>query len=137
MTNNEKAQNMYEEYEKGFSLSEIGKMFGCTRQSVFSMFKARGLNLRKKKDLPYLFFKGIRFTPQSNGYYRKTDGNRILMHRFVWESFNGQIPKGYDIHHRDGDRTNNKINNLELMKKDEHARKFATGKNQYTKGDKL
>ena len=101
------------------------------------MFKARGFKLREKKKLPYLFFKNNKFSPQSNGYYRRCDGNRELMHRFVWEAHYGKIPSNHDIHHKDRDITNNKINNLELLRKDEHTRRFATGKNQYSKRNKL
>jgi hypothetical protein len=114
-----RAKEMYDEYKKGFSCSDVAKMFDITRQSVFATFKVRKLQLRKKKQLPFLSFKNIKFTPQSNGYYRKTDGKRELMHRFVWEYYNGKIPKGYDIHHKDEDITHNNINNFEMIKKDE------------------
>ncbi len=134
----EKANKMYEEYQKGFSLSEVGKMFGVTRQSVFCMFKSkrRNFKLRGKISLPYQYFNNIKFTPQSNGYYRKSHGDRKLMHRYVWEFYNVKIPLKYDIHHKDRNRANNKIENLELMKKSEHSRKYATGNNQYTKNRK-
>jgi len=41
-------------------------------------------------------------------------------HRYVWEQHNGKIPKGYYIHHKDGDSFNNKIENLELISPEEH-----------------
>ncbi len=134
MTNNKKAEEMYEEYNKGFSLSEVGRMFGVTRQSVYCMFKSRKLKLRAKKELPYQYFNGAKYSIRNHSYYCLTNGKRNLMHRDVWEFNNKKkIPKGCDIHHKDGDRANNKIENLELMKKEEHSRKYATGKNQYTK----
>jgi hypothetical protein len=37
------------------------------------------------------------------------------VHRYVWEQCNGDIPKNYDIHHIDGDVSNNDISNLELV----------------------
>lgn len=55
------------------------------------------------------------------------------MHRDVWEFDNGEIPQGYDVHHIDRDRSNNNIDNLKLLSKQEHARRYATGHNQYTK----
>jgi len=133
MTNNKKANEMYEQYKNGFSLSQVAKMFGNTRQSVYSMFKRRGFELRTQKRLPFLIFNGMRFSPQSNGYYRKSKEKRELMHRCVWEHYNGKIPDNYDIHHIDFNRSNNNIKNLEIWKKDEHTRKFSIGKNQYTK----
>ena len=132
---NEKANEMYKEYCKGYSLSEIGRMFGITRQAVYSMFKSKGRNfkLRKKKVLPFQTFKGGKYSLRIHGYYSLTNKKRNLMHRDVWEFYNGKITQGYDIHHKDCDKANNKIENLELYKKDEHTRKFATGNNQYTK----
>jgi len=133
---NEKYRSMYEEYQKGFSLSEVGKMFGVTRQSVFSGFKRRKYKMRTKTQLPYQFFDGKKFTLRNHGYYALTVGKRDLMHRYVWEHHNSKIKKNYDIHHIDHNRANNNINNLELYSKAEHASKFATGNNQYGKGNR-
>jgi predicted DNA-binding protein YlxM (UPF0122 family) len=133
MVKDKKAQEMYEYYKKGYSLSEVGKMFEITRQSVYCMFKCRNYILRKKKKLPFMTFQGKKYTLRNNGYYAKTDGDRNLMHRDVWEYYNGKISPNMDIHHIDHDKTNNCITNLELYTKSEHAKKFATGRNQYTK----
>ena len=38
--------------------------------------------------------------------------NGRAVHRWVWEQKNGPIPSGGIIHHIDGDRTNNAIENL-------------------------
>lgn len=42
------------------------------------------------------------------------------LHRYVWEKNNGCIPKGYHIHHIDGNVDNNSIGNLELISAGEH-----------------
>lgn len=128
-----KAKLMYKEYQKGFSLEKIGLMFGISRQSVYEMFKRRSYDLRIQKKLPYLFFNGEKFTLRKTGYYASTKNSRNLMHREVWKYYNGKIPKGFDIHHKDRDRSNNKIENLELIKHSEHSKKYATGNNQFTK----
>ena len=44
------------------------------------------------------------------GGYFQHKGKRL--HRAVWEYFHGPIPKGYHIHHMDGNRANNNIENL-------------------------
>ena len=124
---------MYEKYQEGYSLSEIGTMYGMTRQSVFSGFKCRGFEMRKKTLLPFQTFNGNKYTPRNHGYYARTDGRRTLMHRDVWKFHNGDIPKGHDLHHINHDKTDNRIKNLELYTKSEHAKKFATGNNQYGK----
>lgn len=46
----------------------------------------------------------------------------VRLHRVVWEYHNGKIPDGYDVHHKDKDRTNNDIDNLELLVRSEHQR---------------
>jgi len=127
---------MYKTYKEGYSLAEVGKIWFMTRQSVFIGFKRRGYKLRKKEQLPYLYWEGNKFTLRKTGYYGKTTGKRELMHRVVWEHFNGKIPKGHDIHHIDHNKENNNINNLELYTKAEHAKKFATGNNQYGKNNR-
>jgi hypothetical protein len=45
-----------------------------------------------------------------------------LAHHFVWESVNGAIPEGYEIHHIDGDKHNNDIENLKLLTRAEHQK---------------
>lgn len=43
-----------------------------------------------------------------------------LEHRVVWEAAHGPIPKGYVIHHIDGNGKNNDLSNLRLMTQKEH-----------------
>lgn len=52
------------------------------------------------------------------GYYFQHDGQRL--HREVWKAHYGDIPDGYEVHHKDQDRANNQIENLELMDGSEH-----------------
>lgn len=47
------------------------------------------------------------------GMYFQHKGKRL--HRAVWEYHHGEIPKGYHVHHVDGDRCNNNISNLTLL----------------------
>lgn len=53
----------------------------------------------------------------------------IKLHRVIWETANGEIPKGYDIHHIDENRQNNSISNLELIP-------FSTHRSKHIQGDK-
>lgn len=41
-------------------------------------------------------------------------------HRYIYEKCVGPIPLGWDIHHIDGDRSNNIITNLLCVSKGEH-----------------
>lgn len=52
------------------------------------------------------------------GLYFQHKGKRL--HRTVWEHHNGVIPKGYHVHHKDGNRCNNDISNLILMQGSQH-----------------
>jgi len=68
-------------------------------------------------------FNGYKFIKdKKTGYYLSgnIDGKRYRLHRYVWEYYNGIIPKGYDIHHKDHNKDNNNIDNLELLTKKEH-----------------
>ena len=53
---------------------------------------------------------------------RKASGKSqsYLKHRLVWEQKFGLIPKGYLIHHKDGDKTNYRLENLDLLSQSEH-----------------
>ncbi|MBR1645718.1 MAG: HNH endonuclease [Selenomonadaceae bacterium] len=44
----------------------------------------------------------------------------VSLYRFIWTYFNGEIPEGYEIHHRDFNHDNNDISNLQLLPKTEH-----------------
>src|SRR3990167_10287486 len=63
-------------------------------------------------------FNKERFYKVGAGYYRHTSkhykGSRLL-HRIVWEYHNGIIPQKQHIHHKDGDKDNNQIENLQLL----------------------
>ncbi|WJJ56810.1 HNH homing endonuclease [Staphylococcus phage vB_SAP01] len=45
----------------------------------------------------------------------------IRVHRLIYEYFIGNIPKGYHIHHIDGNKQNNCIDNLECVSPSEHT----------------
>lgn len=51
------------------------------------------------------------------GYVRLTlpTGERVLEHRWLWEQANGPIPPGAIIHHRNEIKTDNRLENLELV----------------------
>lgn len=61
-----------------------------------------------------------------NGYLRVNllNGNKRKMcfvHRLVWLNFIGEIKEGYQINHKDENKTNNHLENLELMTPKENS----------------
>lgn len=65
-----------------------------------------------------------------DGYKRiKILGKHYSHHRIIWELFNGVIPDNMQIDHIDGDRSNNNIENLRLVLKDENSRNRRISKN--------
>ena len=69
---------------------------------------------------------GIKFhldekTGYYGGYVSKGD-RKIRLHRYIWEKYNGEIPKGYHIHHKDKNKFNNNIENLEMLTASEHEK---------------
>lgn len=61
---------------------------------------------------------------KKTGYYL-CSAKRKRLHRAVWEYYNGEIPQGFHIHHKDSDKSNNEPENLEL--KSGHAHRTHHG----------
>lgn len=58
-----------------------------------------------------------------DGYLNYTINNKkVRVNRLVWKTFVGPIPEGYDIHHKNHIKTDNRLENLELIKKYEHCK---------------
>lgn len=96
------------------------------------------IEMRQFRDSPYYVTKDGRIfnmskkiemrQEKSGSYYRITTqynlkGKHFLVHRMVWEAFNGKIPDGYDIDHLDGDPSNNALENLEMVTHQENIKR--------------
>lgn len=59
------------------------------------------------------------------GYYtiisRKEGNYGKSLHRLIFEEVYGEIPEGYDVHHKNGNKLDNCILNLQLIRHDKHA----------------
>lgn len=80
------------------------------------------------KVVRYIEFDGIRFYPDKRGYWMATNPKTkkpIRLHQYVWEYYNGPIPEGFQVHHKDFNPDNNEIDNLELLSKEEHLKYHA------------
>jgi hypothetical protein len=68
------------------------------------------------------------YLDKKNGYWISTTSPRIRAHIWVWNNFYGKIEKSYHVHHTDGNKSNNNINNLKLMSRFEHLSLHANKK---------
>lgn len=60
------------------------------------------------------------YQDKKTGYWISTDHPRIRAHRWVWNCCHGVIPKGYHIHHKNENKSDNLIENLELIEASRH-----------------
>lgn len=66
-------------------------------------------------------------------------GNKrgLFIHRLIADAFIGDIPDGYVVNHKDGDKTNNIVSNLEIVsKRDDILHAYATGLRKPVRWDK-
>lgn len=63
-------------------------------------------------------YKGHTFFRNEDGYYRN---GQTTFHRYKYEIKYGSIFPCFQLHHRDGDKVNNRLSNLEMLTPQEHA----------------
>jgi len=73
-----------------------------------------------------IIYDDIIFNKDKNtGYYlgsKKVNGKRLRLHRYIWCKHFGEIPQNMHIHHKDENKDNNDISNLELLSNSEHTK---------------
>lgn len=71
-----------------------------------------------------------RFIGSKINKYGYVNVNIYPLHRLIWMVANQcDIPEGYDVHHIDGNPSNNSIHNLDLIKSTKHRSEHKIGKN--------
>jgi hypothetical protein len=74
----------------------------------------------------YIEYDGLKFCrDDKTGYYLNSTIHERL-HRYVWQKEVGKIPNGYHIHHIDGNKANNSLDNLALVTASGHERLHGT-----------
>ena len=71
-------------------------------------------------------FEGFKIKLDAKGYpFFYANRKLIYLHILIWERANGKIPPNCDIHHKDGNKLNYSLDNLELLSKSDHKRLHA------------
>lgn len=98
-----------EGYEGLYQVSSLGRVRGCDRYVSNGIGSTK---LMKGKVLK----KGMDRVGYIHVVLSKDNKQKIfLVHRLVYEAFNGKIPEGMQVNHIDENKSNNSLNNLNLM----------------------
>jgi len=118
-------------YEDKLTPLQIAKYFGCSEGAVRNEMNRQGFTFRGLKEAhAHLFgednpaWKGGRYKAE-DGYIMVYVGGRKHRpeHIVIWEQVNGRkLPKGWVIHHLNGIRDDNRIENLVALPRGGHSR---------------
>lgn len=107
-----------EEYlEKPFTGILVKGADGLTRIEKKTRRECKGIQ-REKVEVD-----GITFYEMDNGYFvgkSERSGKILHLHSYLWKKENGNIPEGYEVHHIDGNRKNNSLDNMVILSKTDH-----------------
>jgi len=72
-----------------------------------------------------VFFKMSEYCYTSDPENSRSNGKAksILVHRKVWRENFGEIPEEMIIHHKNGNKKDNRLENLEMVSRSEHSQK--------------
>jgi hypothetical protein len=116
--NSKEILEAHKRYLLGSSLSQVAKYYKVSRQRLWGAFNRMGLSTRPLRAIneDVVTIDGFNFTPDKDGYYRRTTSPRLQLHRYLWERDIGEIPEGYVLKSKDGDKKNYSPNNYTLIK---------------------
>lgn len=100
----------YEEWKdipefEGYQVSNLGRIKSLERINVL------GRRVKEKILKPLISRNGYYLI----GLYKNSIQKFYYVHRLVWIAFNGQIPEGYEINHLNEVKSNNRLENLNLV----------------------
>mgnify|MGYP001593560710 CR=1 FL=1 len=75
-------------------------------------------------------------TLKKEGYIQvKLEDKISYAHRIIWEMFNGEIPKNMEVDHINDDRADNRIENLQLLTRNQNSLRISSSKGFGKKGN--
>ena len=116
-------------YVAGESTYELANVYGVSQMTIWHRLDDIGFKMRRggasfgNQNLLGHYKRGGPLHITTGGYFRTNDrdGDICWIHRGCWEAHHGPIPEGHAVHHIDGNRQHNEIDNLLCMSKSEHA----------------
>lgn len=99
---------------------------------VSNLGRVRSLNYRKTGEIRVLKLHYGKYTQielSKNGIH-----SYPVVHKLVWEAFNGPVPDGYEINHLDENHHNNSLSNLALVT---HTENINWGTRSTRAGEKI
>ena len=116
-------------YEADESTPALGRAYGVSPGTIWRHLRAAGVKLRPCGAAPGNKYGRKRGGPLSINHgrlgTRDREGKPQYIHRGCWEACCGPVPDDYVVHHIDGDRMNNEIENLACLPHGEHTRLHA------------
>lgn len=126
-------------YKSGISAVEIASELNLTYQCIYDRLAEVGVKTRSRKEQIEVMKKRGRYnisrgenhknwnggiTVDTSGYRLiNINGKYIREHRYVWENNNGPLPNSWIIHHLNGKKLDNRIENLAAMPRKSHSPK--------------
>ena len=111
-------------YKNGMTLESISKKFNCSIIPIITILNKNNIKRRQHyvSGNKHPCWKGGRFFHKAMGVYmRSVNGKKIPEHRYVWIQENQMpIPQGCIIHHKNGNKLDNRIENLVLLPENYH-----------------
>ena len=124
-------------YLSGMSAVEIAKELEVTYQCVYDRLAEIGIKTRSRSEqIKAMKERGLYKVPKGKDHknwnggvtvdrwgYRSVNinGEYILEHRYVWENARGKIPPNWIIHHLNGEKQDNRLENLAAMPRKQHS----------------
>lgn len=105
------------DYEAQYEVSPAGDIRRCGRAARTGKGQGGGATIGRI----------LKPSPVPGGYrkvqlWRNGSYQSLLVHRIVAAAFLGPRPEGHEVNHKDGDKTNNRVGNLEYMTRSENNR---------------